>query len=54
MIDLKAGSQLLNGRNAEGYVRYRADGMGDLGRIERQQKFIKAFVKRLKTLNNTI
>ena len=24
--------------------------MGDLGRIERQQKFIKAFVERLKTL----
>ncbi len=50
VIDLKAGMQLLDGRNAEGYVRYRADGMGDLGRIERQQKFIKAFVKRLKTL----
>ena len=50
VIDLKAGNQLLDGRNAEGYVRYRADGMGDLGRIERQQKFIKAFVKRLKNL----
>lgn len=50
VIDLKAGLQVLDGRNAEGYVRYRADGLGDLGRIERQQKFIRAFVQRLKEL----
>lgn len=50
IIDLKAGLQVLDGLNAEGYVRYRADGLGDLGRIERQQKFIRAFVQRLKEL----
>lgn len=39
-IDLKAGTQKLNGEQALAYVRYRSDGMGDIGRIERQQKFL--------------
>lgn len=39
-IDLRAGEQLLNGEQALGYVRYRSDGKGDIGRIERQQKFL--------------
>lgn len=38
-IDLKKGYQHLDGRGALGYVRFR-DGEGDLGRIERQQKFV--------------
>lgn len=41
-IDLKAGLQKLNGHDALSYVRWRSDGRGDIGRIERQQKFFRA------------
>jgi LCP family protein required for cell wall assembly len=41
VIDLKPGVQRLDGRAALQYVRYR-DEEGDIGRIARQQKFIKA------------
>lgn len=41
-INLKAGMQKLNGHDALAYVRWRDDGRGDIGRIERQQKFFKA------------
>lgn len=41
VIDLKPGVQHLDGRTALQYVRYR-DEEGDIGRIARQQKFIKA------------
>lgn len=41
-IDLQPGIQKLNGPDALSYVRWRGDGRGDLGRIERQQKFIHA------------
>lgn len=43
IIDLQPGLQHLNGKTAIQYVRYR-DGEGDIGRINRQQKFIKAFL----------
>lgn len=41
-IDLHAGLQKLNGHDALSYVRWRSDGRGDIGRIERQQKFFRA------------
>lgn len=41
-IDLKAGLQKLDGHGALSYVRWRGDGTGDIGRIQRQQKFFKA------------
>ena len=41
-INLKKGRQLLNGEQAMGYIRFRHDAMGDIARIERQQKFLKA------------
>ena len=41
-IDLYAGVQTLNGYNALAYCRWRGDNAGDIGRIERQQKFLKA------------
>ncbi len=50
-IDLKKGIQLLNGEDAEGYVRFRTDGKGDLGRIKRQQKFLAAFLGRLRNMS---
>lgn len=44
VIDLKPGEQKLDGHTAIKYVRYR-DEEGDIGRIARQQKFIKAMLK---------
>lgn len=39
-IHIGAGEQHLNGEEALGYVRWRADGRGDIGRISRQQDFV--------------
>lgn len=47
-INLPAGTQRLNGAQALDYVRYRDDQSGDLGRITRQQGFIKAIAQQLK------
>ena len=44
LIDLKPGMQHMDGNTALQYVRFRHDEMGDIGRIERQQKFSKAFL----------
>lgn len=41
-INLYPGKQHLDGKNALAYVRYRGDALGDIGRVERQQKFLKA------------
>jgi LCP family protein required for cell wall assembly len=47
-IDIPAGDPKkgykvnLKGKDAEGYVRFRADGNGDVGRIPRQQAFVQA------------
>ena len=49
VIDIKKGVQVLNGNDAEGYVRYR-DEEGDLGRIRRQQKFIRSFLSQVRSL----
>ncbi len=46
-IHLKKGYRLLDGEEAMHYVRFRHDPLGDLGRIERQQKFLKALASRM-------
>jgi len=46
-INLFPGKQLLNGEQAVGYLRYRHDSLGDIGRIQRQQAFMRAVFKRL-------
>lgn len=46
-IDLKKGQQHLNGYDALAYVRYRSDGKGDIPRIERQHKFLKALADQI-------
>jgi len=51
VINVKKGFQTLDGKNAEGYVRYRDD-RGDLGRIRRQQKFIRAFIDKVRSLRS--
>ena len=49
VIDLMPGVQRLDGRTALQYVRYR-DEDGDIGRVQRQQKFIRAL---LSEVNNS-
>ena len=51
-INIKKGTQVLNGKDAEGFVRFRHNNdftvgyaMGDLDRTEVQQEFIKQFIK---------
>ncbi|WP_298977474.1 LCP family protein [uncultured Thermosynechococcus sp.] len=46
-IDLQPGLQTLNGEQAEGFVRFRYDELGDIGRAQRQQMLIKALQKKL-------
>lgn len=48
VIDFKPGVQKMDGKTAIKYVRYRGED-GDLGRIERQQKFIKAMLQEVAT-----
>ncbi len=44
-IDIKKGLQVLDGKNAEGLVRFRNDyAMADLERIEVQQQFLQALI----------
>ncbi len=42
-IHLKKGFQHLDGNAADQYVRYCSDELGDVGRVQRQQRFLKAF-----------
>lgn len=46
-IDLEKGNTILNGKQAVGYLRYRKDGLGDIGRTQRQQWFMKSLFERL-------
>jgi LCP family protein required for cell wall assembly len=49
-LNLLAGCQELDGRNALAYVRMRyADPRGDLGRVERQQQFLSSVMKKAAT-----
>ena len=47
-INLKKGNHVLLGKEAEGYLRFRHDSYGDIGRIRRQQWFFNALMSRLK------
>ncbi|MBI5400138.1 LCP family protein [Candidatus Saganbacteria bacterium] len=46
-INLRQGKQKLSGKLAHDYIRFRHDAMGDLGRVERQQKFLTALTRTL-------
>lgn len=46
-IDLKPGCQVLKGEEAEGYLRFRKDALGDIGRVQRQQAFFHALKEQL-------
>ncbi len=47
-IDFKPGKQHLNGKQAEAFLRFRHDHLGDIGRIRRQQQFIMALTKKMR------
>ncbi|PZA06992.1 MULTISPECIES: LCP family protein [unclassified Meiothermus] len=46
-INLEPGCQRLDGKNAEAYLRFRKDALGDIGRIQRQQAFFQALHEQL-------
>lgn len=48
-IDLEAGRQILTGEQAEQFARFRKDGYGDIGRVQRQQILLKALRQRITT-----
>lgn len=47
-INLTKGTHMLSGKDAEGFLRYRKDALGDIGRTSRQQWFVRAVAERLK------
>ncbi len=53
-IDLKPGKQILDGKKAIQYVRFRHDKLGDIGRIKRQQKFLNALAQKLLKSGNIL
>ncbi len=60
-IDLQPGLQTLNGKQAHDFVRFRKGNpgypgyaMGDLGRVEAQQAFIKALIEQKVTAKNIL
>lgn len=46
-IDLQPGNHTLTGNQAMGFVRFRHDALGDIGRIQRQQIFMQAVVQKM-------
>ena len=53
-IDLQPGPQTLQGRELEGFLRFRHDETGDLGRMERQQLALKALFRKLTQPQNLV
>ena len=59
-INLKKGEQVLDGDKSEQFLRWRknndgsGDGLGDIGRVERQQMFIKATISQLMKPTNLL
>ncbi len=49
---LKEGKQTLSGVQTLGYLRYRSDGRGDIGRIGRQQNFLKDIQRNFLKVDN--
>ncbi len=48
-VSLSKGLNVLDGHNAVGYLRFRKDGLGDIGRTQRQQYFLKGLMEKLQT-----
>ena len=52
VIDIKHGFQHMDGKTAGKYVRFRSDELGDIGRVQRQQKFMKAAAEQMFSIQN--
>ena len=50
-IHIPQGYQHLSGEEIQKYLRYRGDKLGDVGRVQRQQKFIKALYAKVLQLD---
>ena len=48
-INIPKGQQHMDGKTALGYVRFRHDPLGDIGRVKRQQKFIDIVMQKVKS-----
>lgn len=48
-INLSKGLHVLNGDQVEGFLRFRKDGLGDIGRTSRQQWFVKSLLERIQS-----
>lgn len=46
-IDFQPGKQQMDGKKASNFLRFRNDNRGDIGRIDRQQQFIKAVINKM-------
>lgn len=51
-INIKHGYQHLDGERSGQYVRFRTDELGDIGRVQRQQKFLKALGLQMFSVDN--
>jgi len=48
VIDIPEGEQVMDGKTLLGYVRFRHDALGDIGRTKRQQQALSAVLEKLK------
>ena len=46
-IDLQPGRQVLRGKDIEGFLRFRHDELGDIGRLDRQRLLLKALFQQI-------
>ncbi|MDR3279758.1 MAG: LCP family protein [Synergistaceae bacterium] len=53
-INIPPGKQRMNGDTALKYVRFRKDALGDIGRVQRQQQFMKAMIHRMYEAENLV
>lgn len=54
VINLTQGYQRLDGNQAGQYVRFRSDELGDIGRVQRQQRFFKALTEQTLQVGNLL
>lgn len=48
-VHLKKGDHVLEGKEAVGYLRFRHDALGDIGRTQRQQWFLRGLLEKIQT-----
>ena len=53
-IDLYPGPQLLKGKELEGFLRFRHDELGDIGRLDRQRLLLKALFDQITKPENLV